>query len=68
MPGRDTYMRTYEKIMQFSQKYEGVLFHLGLDDEFAVELSHSIDEAVESIRTTLLFMKEHGLIVRETTT
>ena len=62
MAGGDTYTIIYLKMQLASIKTDGVLQWTGLEDNFAAELALDLDESVEDVQMTLLFLQANGLI------
>lgn len=60
MPGGDTYTIIYLKLMLISLEDDGKLFYDSLATDLAEELSLLIDEDIEAIRMTLLFLEKKG--------
>lgn len=60
--GGDTYVIIYLKLQLLSLTDEGKLFYEGVEDTFAEEMALAIDEDVENIKVTLLFLEKNGLI------
>jgi len=62
MAGGDTYTIIYLKMQLLSLQNEGVILFEGVEDSLEEELSLHIDETVENIQMTLLFLKKHSLL------
>ena len=60
--GGDTYTIIYLKLQLLSVTDEGKLFYEGIEDDFAEELALELDEDVENVKVTLMFLEKHGLI------
>lgn len=60
--GGDTYTIIYLKMQLLSIKDEGKLYFDGIEDDFAAELALEMDEDVENVRVTILFLEKHGLL------
>ena len=60
--GGDTYTIIYLKMQLLSIKNEGKLFFEGVEESFAEEIALELDEDVENVRVTLLFLEKHNLI------
>jgi predicted phage replisome organizer len=60
--GGDTYTCIYLKILLLSIKTEGKIIFEGIEENFVDELSLEIDESVENIKMTLLYLEKHNLI------
>lgn len=61
--GGDTYTIIYLKLQLLSIKTEGKLIYEGIEDGFAEELALELDEDVENVKITLMFLEKHGLLV-----
>lgn len=59
--GGDTYTIIYLKLQLLSLKNEGRLFFDGIVDTFAEELAIEIDEDVDNVKATILFLTKCGL-------
>ena len=65
--GGDTYTIIYLKLQLLSLKDEGMILNEGIEDSLVDEIALDIDESVDNVRTTLLFLESCGLAeVRET--
>lgn len=62
MAGGDTYTIIYLKMQLLSIKQNGLLQWTGLEDNFAAELALDLDESVEDVRMTLMYLESCGLI------
>lgn len=60
--GGDTYTIIYLKLQLLSLKDEGKLFYEGVEDDFAEEMALTIDEEIENVKVTLMFLEKNGLI------
>lgn len=60
--GGDTYTIIYLKMQLLSLKNEGKLMFEGVEDDFIQELSLELDEEVENIRLTYMYLKSHNMI------
>jgi predicted phage replisome organizer len=60
--GGDTYTIIYLKMMLLSLKDEGKLFFEGLEDSFIDEVALEIDEDLENVKVTIMFLLKCGLI------
>lgn len=60
--GGDTYVIIYLKLQLLSIRNEGKIYFEQVEDDFAEELSLDLDEDVENVRVTLLFLEKHRLI------
>lgn len=63
--GGDTYTIIYFKMLLKSTKSDGKLYYDGIEDTFEEELALDIDEDVENVRMTILFLEKTGLLVEE---
>ncbi len=62
MAGGDTYILIYLKIQLVSLARDGILIYEGLEDSFTEELALTLDEEVENVRFTLLYLQKYGLL------
>lgn len=62
--GGDTYTIIYLKLQLLSLTDEGKLFYEGIEDTFAEEMALAIDEEVENVKITLMFLEKNGLLER----
>lgn len=62
--GGDTHTIIYLKIMLMSLEDGGRIFFDGVADNLAEEIALVIDEAVEDIKITLIFLESKGLLTR----
>lgn len=60
--GGDTYTIIYLKLQLLSLKDEGKLFYEGIEDDFMEEMALAIDEDVENVKVTLMFLEKNGLL------
>lgn len=60
--GGDTYTIIYLKMQLLSIKNEGKLYFEEIEDDFAAELALEMDEDIENVRITILFLEKHGLL------
>ena len=63
--GGDTHTIIYLKMMLISLEDGGCIYYDGLADNLAEEISLMIDENVEDIKITLLFLESKGLLTRK---
>lgn len=56
--GGDTYTIIYLKLQLLSLTDEGKLFYEGIEDTFAEEMALAIDEEVENVKITLMFLEK----------
>ncbi|MEQ9810338.1 phage replisome organizer N-terminal domain-containing protein [Streptococcus jiangjianxini] len=64
MPGGDTYTIIYQKMLLVSLEDGGKIYYDDLADDLAEEVSLLIDEDIEAVRMTLLFLENKGLLKR----
>ena len=62
IPGGDTYTIIYLKLQLLSIQDEGILFYQGIESSFCEEMALALDEDVEAVRATLIFLESAGLI------
>lgn len=62
--GGDTHTIIYLKMMLASLENEGRIFYDGLADNLAEEIALMIDESVDDIKITLLFLESKGLLTK----
>lgn len=60
--GGDTYTIIYLKMQLLSIKNEGKIFFEGIEDDFIEELALIIDEDVENVRVTVMYLMKQGLL------
>lgn len=65
MAGGSTYTIIYLKLQLLSLKNGGYLFYEGFEDEIYEELSITLDETVEDVQMTWMFLIGHGLIIEQ---
>ena len=63
--GGDTYTIIYLKLQLLSLKDEGALFYQGYESDFCEEMALELDEEVENVRATILYLESVGLLRRE---
>lgn len=63
--GGDTYTIIYLKMMVISLEDGGHIYYDGLADNLAEEIALMIDENVEDIKVTLLFLENKGLLTEK---
>ena len=63
--GGDTHTIIYLKMMLISLEDGGCIYYDGLADNIAEEIALMIDENVEDIKITLLFLESKGLLTRK---
>ena len=59
--GGDTYTIIYLKMQLKSLRKDGILKWTGVEDDFASELALDLDEDVENVKFTLMYLLQHGL-------
>lgn len=64
MPGGDTYTIIYQKMLLVSLEDGGKIYYDDLAEDLAEEVSLLIDEDIEAVRMTLLFLENKGLLKR----
>ena len=62
MAGGDTYTIIYLKMQLAAIKTEGILHWTGLEDDFASELALDLDETVDDVKMTLMYLASCGLM------
>ena len=62
MPGGDTLVLVYQRLLLLSLRSEGVLTFQGYERDLAEELALELDEEIDSVRAVLLYMQRHELI------
>lgn len=62
--GGDTLTIIYLKIQLLSIKNEGIIRFTAVEDTFEEELALALDEDVDNVRMTLLFLQNQGMIER----
>lgn len=62
MAGGAIYTLIYLKMQLASLKNEGKLYFEGVEDDFIAELSLDLDESVEDIQMTVLYLQKNNLI------
>lgn len=60
--GGDTYTIIYQKMLLLSLQDEGRLFFDGIEDDFENEIALEIDEEVDNVRMTILFLIKNHLL------
>lgn len=60
--GGDTYTIIYLKLQLLSLSGEGMLFYEGVEDDFIEELALAIDEDVDNVKFTVMFLEKCGLL------
>jgi predicted phage replisome organizer len=63
--GGDTYTIIYLKLQLLSLSENGILYYEGLEDSLEEELSIILDEDIENVKFTLLFLMKYGLIEKK---
>lgn len=62
MAGGDTYTIIYLRMQLLSLRNAGAIYFESVEDSFEEELALRLDEAVEDVQMTVLFLKKHGLL------
>lgn len=62
MPGGDTLVLIYERLLLLSLKSDGILTFHGYERDLAEELALDLDEEIDSVRAVLIYMQGHDLI------
>lgn len=62
MPGGDTLVLIYERLLLLSLKTDGILTFHGYERDLAEELALDLDEEIDSVRAVLIYMQGHDLI------
>jgi len=62
--GGDTYTIIYLKLQLLSLSGEGMLYYEGVEDDFVEELALAIDEDVDNVKFTVMFLEKCGLLER----
>lgn len=60
--GGDTFTIIYLKMMLFALRNDGLLIYEGIEDTFEKELALLLDEDIENINMTLIYLSSHNLI------
>jgi predicted phage replisome organizer len=60
--GGDTYTIIYLKLQLLSLKHEGTIFYEGIEDNIIAEIALQIDEEVDNVKITFMYLQNHGLI------
>ena len=60
--GGDTYTIIYLKLQLLSIKDEGILYYQGYESTFYEEMALALDEDVENVRATLIYLESVGLL------
>ena len=60
--GGDTYTIIYLKMQLLSLKKAGTLVFEGVEENFADEIALEIDEDVDNVKVTLMFLMKNGLL------
>lgn len=60
--GGDTYTIIYLKLQLLSLKDEGLLYYEGVEPTFYEEMALALDEEVDNVRATLIFLENMGLL------
>jgi len=60
--GGDTYTIIYLKLMLLSLEDDGIIYYDGVGDTFYEEIALQIDEDIENVKVTLIFLEKVGLL------
>lgn len=60
--GGDTYTIIYLKLQLLAMKNEGKLLFENVEDDFASEMALELDEDVENVKVTLMYLEKNNLI------
>ena len=60
--GGDTYTIIYLKLQLLAMKNDGKLLFEGIEDNFAEEMALELDEDVENVKITLMYLEKNNLI------
>lgn len=60
--GGDTFTIIYLKLQLLSLKNEGTLYFEGIEETFAEEMALELDEDVENVKVTFMYLEKHGLL------
>lgn len=63
--GGDTYTIIYLKMQLLSLENDGKLYFESIEDNFIEEIALTIDEDVENVKVTILYLLKQGLLVTE---
>ena len=66
--GGDTYTIIYLKMQLLSLKDEGILYYEGVEPTFYEEMALALDEDVENVQATILFLENAGLMQKKSDT
>jgi predicted phage replisome organizer len=64
--GGDTYTVIYLKLQLLSLENEGMLYFEGIEDDFIEELALTIDEDVDNVKFTVMYLMSQGLMEEKT--
>ena len=62
--GGDTYTIIYLKLQLLSLADEGLLHYEGVENSFYEEMASALDEDLDNVKATLIFLESMGLIVK----
>lgn len=62
MPGGDTLVIIYQRLLLLSLRSEGVLTFQGYEQDLAEELALELDEPTDNVRAVLLYLQGHNLL------
>ena len=66
MAGGDTYVNIYLEMMLQSLQTDGILYFEGLEEDFAAEVSLTIDEQEDDVRATIGYLLRVGKLEKKT--
>lgn len=66
MAGGDTYVNIYLEMMLQSLQTDGILYFEGLEEDFAAEVSLTIDEQEDDVRATIVYLLRVGKLEKKT--
>lgn len=64
--GGDTYTVIYLKLQLLSLENEGMLYFEGIEDDFIEELALTMDEDVDNVKFTVMYLMSQGLMEEKT--
>ena len=62
MAGGSTYTIIYQKLLLLSLENEGILFYEGIEDNFYEEMALELDEVLEDIQMTIMFLQKNRMM------
>ena len=60
--GGDTYTIIYLKLQLLAMKNDGKLVFENVEDDFASEMALELDEDVENVKVTLMYLEKNNLL------